>query len=146
MRTISKGELVLPDPGSLTNVPFHRFHAFEADFEPLQFALNGRKGRRVGCVLGNLGRTLEVLDMEEEEGEEDGEDGEAEPAEGQEEELEQAMEREGDPMHAEVYVGGEYDHDSGFDQTAGDLDHEDDRQSHHYASADGTGNWADMEV
>ena len=60
-------------------MPIHRFHVFERSFEPLKFALNGRKGRRVGCILGNLGRVLEVLDLDEEEPEaEDGADEQSE--------------------------------------------------------------------
>ena len=52
---------------NLLPVPFRRFHEFDSQFEPLQFALNGRKGRRIGCVLGNLGMVMEVLDMDDEE-------------------------------------------------------------------------------
>ena len=59
-------------------MPIARIHHFPLDFEPLQFALNGRQGRRVGCILGNGGKTLEVLDMDNEEDDDDdagGEDG-----------------------------------------------------------------------
>ncbi|KAL7418520.1 hypothetical protein Q5752_006978 [Cryptotrichosporon argae] len=42
-------------------------------------ALNGRKGRRVGCVLGDGGRRVEVFDMDEDEAE----DGEGEDEDGQ---------------------------------------------------------------
>lgn len=75
----------------LEPIPFHRYHAFESGFEPLQFSLNGRKGRRIGCVLGNLGRVLEVLDLDDEEPEEeDGEGGEEEMTARGEEDMQQA--------------------------------------------------------
>ena len=46
-------------------------------------ALNGRKGRRVGCVSLGDGRTVEVLDMEENEDDEDEEEeGEEQSMEG----------------------------------------------------------------
>lgn len=45
-------------------------------------ALNGRKGRRVGCVMMEDGKEVEVLDMEGDEGEEE----EEEEEEGEEEE------------------------------------------------------------
>ena len=37
----------------------------------MQISLNGRKGRRVGCILGNLGRVLLVLDMDEDDVDDD---------------------------------------------------------------------------
>jgi hypothetical protein len=37
-------------------------------------ALNGRKGRRVGCILLEGGKEVEVLDMEEDDGEEEEEE------------------------------------------------------------------------
>lgn len=52
-------------------MPISRVHRFGPDFEPLQFALNGRKGRRICCVLGAQGKVLEVLDMDIEEPEEE---------------------------------------------------------------------------
>lgn len=57
-------------------LPTARVHHFPLEFEPLQFALNGRQGRRVGCVLGNGGKTLEVLDMDVEENDDDDAEGE----------------------------------------------------------------------
>jgi len=39
--------------------------------ETISLALNGRKGRRVGCVSMGDGRELEILDMDEDEGQED---------------------------------------------------------------------------
>ena len=45
-------------------------------------ALNGRKGRRVGCVMMEDGKEVEVLDMEADDGEEEEEEEEAEEAEG----------------------------------------------------------------
>ena len=44
---------------------------------PLACALNGRTGRRVGCVLGGDGRTMTVLDMEQGDEDEDEADDEA---------------------------------------------------------------------
>lgn len=38
---------------------------------PQGLALNGRKGRRIACVLGGQGLQLEVLDLEEGGDEED---------------------------------------------------------------------------
>lgn len=35
--------------------------------EKVSLALNGRKGRRVGCILMGDGTQVEVLDMEEDE-------------------------------------------------------------------------------
>lgn len=49
----------------LSPIPLHRVHTFESSFEPLQFSLNGREGRRIAVILGNAGRVLEVLDMDE---------------------------------------------------------------------------------
>ena len=51
-------------------------------------AVNGRKGRRVACVLGEDGTALQVFDMEGEEEDDDEEvdaegEGEAEGAEGE---------------------------------------------------------------
>lgn len=75
-------------------LPLSRFHQFEASFEPLQLALNGKRGRRIGCVLGDLGRTLEVLDLEPEGGDDDdgaelgdGDDDDMLPGDEAEEEL-----------------------------------------------------------
>lgn len=45
------------------------------DNERVNIALNGRKGRRVGCIIMGDGREVEVLDMDEDEGDEDGEEG-----------------------------------------------------------------------
>lgn len=47
--------------------------------EHISIALNGRKGRRVGCVSMGDGREVEVLDMDEDEDddEEEEEDGDA---------------------------------------------------------------------
>lgn len=57
----------------LSPIPLHRIHRFEPSFEPLQFSLNGRAGRRIATVLGGGGRVLEVLEMDEPEDEEDDE-------------------------------------------------------------------------
>lgn len=46
-------------------IPWRRAHQLGgATQAPRACAVNGRTGRRVGCVLGADGRTLEVLDME----------------------------------------------------------------------------------
>jgi anaphase-promoting complex subunit 4 len=50
--------------------------------------MNGRKGRRVACVLANDGRNLEVFDMEEEEGDEEADDGDEDAEVGEQEEEE----------------------------------------------------------
>jgi hypothetical protein len=57
-----------------------RYHylktVMDSGSEIASIALNGRKGRRVGCVLMEDGREVEVLDMEE--GEDDEEEEEEE--------------------------------------------------------------------
>lgn len=40
--------------------------------EQISLALNGRKGRRVGCVAMGDGKEVEVLDMDEDEDEDEG--------------------------------------------------------------------------
>lgn len=42
--------------------------------ENMNIALNGRKGRRVGCISMGDGREVEVLDMDEDEDEEEEEE------------------------------------------------------------------------
>ena len=42
--------------------------------ENISIALNGRKGRRVGCISMGDGREVEVLDLDEDEDEDEGED------------------------------------------------------------------------
>ncbi|WWD19682.1 hypothetical protein CI109_104144 [Kwoniella shandongensis] len=46
----------------------------EKDKRRVEIALNGRKGRRLGCVLMEEGREVEVLDLEADEDEEDDEE------------------------------------------------------------------------
>ena len=52
------------------------------DLQSAGIALNGRKGRRVGCVSLGDGKTVEVLDMEENEDDEDEGEGEEQSMEG----------------------------------------------------------------
>jgi len=40
--------------------------------EKVTLALNGRKGRRVGCIMMGEGREVEVLDMDQDEDADDG--------------------------------------------------------------------------
>lgn len=51
-----------------------RWHSFGNQLNPQSLALNGRKGRRIACVLGGQGLQLEVLDLEEGGEEEEEED------------------------------------------------------------------------
>lgn len=58
--------------GSTQPLTFSRAHKLGGTGQtPLAFALNGRAGRRVGCVLGGDGRTMTVLDMEQGDEDED---------------------------------------------------------------------------
>ena len=60
------------DWGSTQLLAFSRAHKLGGTGQtPLAFALNGRAGRRVGCVLGGDGRTMTVLDMEQGDEDED---------------------------------------------------------------------------
>lgn len=65
MFDIEAGDLRVCLSDELLPTPLRRVHRFEPSFEPLQFSLNGRAGRRIAAVLGGGGRVLEVLDMEE---------------------------------------------------------------------------------
>lgn len=42
-------------------------HPGDSEREIFALALNGRKGRRVGCVMVGEGREIQVLDLEEDE-------------------------------------------------------------------------------
>lgn len=72
MLPIEAGNLHVCLSDELPPIPLKRVHHFERSFEPLQFSLNGRAGRRIAAVLGGGGRVLEVLDMEEPEEEDEG--------------------------------------------------------------------------
>lgn len=49
-------------------LPWRRSHRLGGSAQaPQACAVNGRPGRRVGCVLGGDGRTLELLDMDDSE-------------------------------------------------------------------------------
>jgi hypothetical protein len=52
----------------------------------ISLALNGRKGRRVGCVSMGEGKQVEVFDMEEDEDAQEGGEGDSADMEGVEEE------------------------------------------------------------
>lgn len=52
----------------------YRSHRLGPPFVPKYLALNGRQGRRVGCVLGADGRSMQVFDMETDVDEEDVDD------------------------------------------------------------------------
>jgi anaphase-promoting complex subunit 4 len=49
-----------------TEVGFEKTRDFGAEFEPAQFALNGRLGRRVGCLLSTDGQKYIFCDLDEE--------------------------------------------------------------------------------
>jgi anaphase-promoting complex subunit 4 len=63
---------------------------FEPGFTPAQVTVNGRKGRRVGCVLAEDSVAYMVFDLDQEEDEEEEEDGDEDKEEG-EDESEESM-------------------------------------------------------
>lgn len=71
MLDMQPGDISVCLSDELPPIPLRRVHRFNPPFEPLQFSLNGRAGRRVAAVLGGGGRVLEVLDMEDPEAEGD---------------------------------------------------------------------------